>query len=107
MGKKGQKKERKGMAEEGQGEVVSSEALQEQLRNSKESDRRNILTSTFICIHYPSTTNEEYTNELDEIDLENFLNTLAEVALAIASRKLRPEPVEGLASHRQQGGEVG
>ncbi len=41
-------------------------------------------------IHCAATPNE-VNDELDEIAIENFLDTLAEVALAIASRKLAQE----------------
>jgi len=76
------------------------------LRNEKPQDNENVLTSIPLRIHCPATTDKEYTDELDEIAIEHFLDTLAQVALAIASRKLRPEPVEGLASHPHDGGEI-
>jgi hypothetical protein len=40
-------------------------------------------------IHDPYTlSNTDYASEVDELTVKNFLNTLAEVALAIASRKV-------------------
>jgi hypothetical protein len=66
----------------------------------------NGLTPIPPGIHCPATTERVGGNdELDEIAVEHFLDTLAEVALAVASRKLRPELAEGRAS--QAGGEVG
>ncbi|HZA23417.1 MAG TPA: hypothetical protein VFA32_12595 [Dehalococcoidia bacterium] len=50
-------------------------------------------------IHCPATTERVGgRDELDDIAVEHFLNTLAQVALAIASRK---------AAQDQGGGEVG
>jgi hypothetical protein len=46
------------------------------------------LTPIPLRIHCPATTERVGGNdELDEIAVEHFLDTLAEVALAIASRK--------------------
>ncbi|MFQ6029710.1 MAG: hypothetical protein ACE5Q6_19705 [Dehalococcoidia bacterium] len=45
------------------------------------------MTYTQSGIHCPATT-DPYVNEQDEIDIDNFLDTLAEVALSIATRKL-------------------
>ena len=74
--------------------------------NRKESGGKNGLTPIPPGIHCPATTERVGGNdELDEIAVEHFLDTLAEVALAVASRKLRPELAEGRAS--QAGGEVG
>ena len=38
---------------------------------------------------YTLTTTEK-ANEVDEVTVKQFLNTLAEVALAVASRKVKP-----------------
>ena len=106
MGRKGQRKRSNIEPEEVQAEVVSSEAYQEELREEDPSVNENVLTSIPLRIHCPATTDVEDSDELDEIAIENFLDTLSEVALSIASRKLRPEPVQGLASHRQDRGEI-
>jgi hypothetical protein len=64
------------------------------------------LTPIPLRIHCPATTERVGGNdELDEIAIEHFLDTLAEVALAIASRKRLPELAGGLAND-QSGGEV-
>jgi len=97
--REGQKRRRKALPDKAEGEGVASESTQEPLRNETPSDSENVLTSIPLRIHCSATTDVEGSDELDEIDLENFLDTLAQVALRIASRKL--------ASHRQQGGEVG
>ena len=44
------------------------------------------LTSIHPRIHCPDTFHAWETNELDRIQMETFLNTLAEVALAVAKR---------------------
>jgi hypothetical protein len=75
-------------------------------RTRKESGGKNGLTPIPPGIHCPATTERVGGNdELDKIAVEHFLDMLADVALAIASRKLRPELAEGQAS--QAGGEVG
>ena len=58
--------------------------------SKRESGRSNGLKYTQSRIHCPATTdpNEPYVNEQDQIDIDNFLNTLAEVALAVATRKI-------------------
>jgi len=98
LGRKGQRKRSNIEPEEVQAEVVSSEAYQEELREETPSGNENVLTSIPLRIHCPSTTDGGDTNELDEIAIDNFLDTLAQVALSIASRKLAP--------HRHDGGEV-
>ena len=46
------------------------------------------LTCIHGRIHWPDTFHAcETDDELDQIHIDNFLNTLAEVALAIAKRK--------------------
>jgi hypothetical protein len=80
--------------------------MPDQHRTRKESGRQNGLTPIPPSIHCPATTERVCGNdELDEITVEHFLDTLAEVALAIAYRKLRPELAGGLAK-AQPGGEV-
>jgi hypothetical protein len=64
------------------------------------------LTSIPLRIHCPATTNwVGGKDELDEIAVEHFLDTLARVALAVASRKLRSQLADGL-DQDQPGGEV-
>jgi hypothetical protein len=68
-------------------------------RARRESGRANGLTSIPPRIHCSVTTDGVGgRDEIDEIVVDNFLDTLAEVALAIASRK---------AAQDQGGGEVG
>ena len=47
------------------------------------------LTSIHPRIHWPATTDAAAPehSETDQIIIDNFLNTLAEIALAVASRK--------------------
>lgn len=54
-----------------------------------ETDPQNPLTRIRGCIHCPHTEPgpESPCNELDKITMRYFLHTLAEVAVAIASRK--------------------
>jgi hypothetical protein len=64
----------------------------------KESGEENGLTPIPPGIHCPATTDwVGGRDELDKIVVEHFLDTLAQVALAIASRK---------AAHHRHGGEV-
>jgi hypothetical protein len=69
-------------------------------RAREENGQENGLTSRIPePIHCPATTERVGgQDEIDEIVVEHFLDTLAQVALAIASRK---------AAQAQQGGEVG
>ena len=53
----------------------------------RQSGREMGLTYTRRRIHCPATA-DPYVNEQDEIDIDNFLNTLVEIAMAITSRKL-------------------
>ena len=67
-------------------------------RARRESGRANGLTSIPPRIHCPATTERVGgRDEIDDITVEHFLDTLAQVALAIASRK---------AAQNQHGGEV-
>ncbi len=76
-------------------------------RHDQGSREAKGLNSIHAGIHCSATTDSVgAVNELDEIAINNFLDTLAEVALAIASRKQRPEPVEELVKDRR-GGELG
>ena len=59
---------------------------QEYLRK-RESGRRDGLTTIHRPIHC-AATDGSYVNEQNEIDVANFLDTLAEVALTIVARKL-------------------
>jgi hypothetical protein len=68
-------------------------------RARKENGQENGLTPIPSRIHCPATTERVGgQDEIDEIAVEHFLDTLAQVALAIASRK---------AAQDQGGGEVG
>jgi hypothetical protein len=53
--------------------------------NNSPDNSKKVLTS----IHgmYTLSNTEEYDSEVDMLTVKNFLNTLAEIALAIASRK--------------------
>jgi hypothetical protein len=67
-------------------------------RARKENGQENGLTSIPPRIHCPATTDGVGgPDEIDDIAIEHFLDTLTEVALAIASRR---------ATQAQQGGEV-
>jgi hypothetical protein len=68
-------------------------------RTRRESGRENGLTSIPPRIHWPATTERVGgQDEIDDLAVEHFLNTLAQVALAVASRKTAPD---------RDGGEVG
>jgi hypothetical protein len=68
-------------------------------KSQQQSGPENGLTSIPEGIHCPASTKRVGgQDEIDEIAVEHFLNTLAEVALAIASRK---------AAQDRGGGEVG
>ena len=72
--------------------------MPDQPTSRKESGGENGLTPIPPRIHCPATTERVGgRDELDEIAVDHFLDTLAEVALAIASRKLGKD---------QRGGEV-
>ncbi len=61
-------------------------------RRQTKSDGQKALTCIHRGIHCAATPDElEAEDELDRIAIENFLDTLAEVALAIAARR----PSEG------------
>jgi hypothetical protein len=67
-------------------------------RARKEKGQENGLTPIPPGIHCPATTDwVGGQDEIDEIAVEHFLDTLAQVALAIASRKTAQD---------QHGGEV-
>jgi hypothetical protein len=77
-------------------------------RNPAPTCPENGLTPIPLRIHCPATTERIGGNdELDQIAIEHFLDTLAEVALAIASRKLCSELAEGRAKEWAGGGELG
>jgi hypothetical protein len=63
----------------------------EKPENNAESDGDPLLTS----IHgtYTLSNTREGISELDQQTVQNFLNTLAEIALAIASRKAHNKEV--------------
>ncbi len=63
--------------------------MPDQPTSRKESGGENGLTPIPPRIHCPATTDwVGGRDELDDIAVEHFLGTLAQVALAIASRKL-------------------
>jgi hypothetical protein len=65
-------------------------------KNSKESGEGNGLTSIRPGIHCPATTERVGgQDEIDEIAIDNFLDTLAQLALAVASRKLAKAQLGG------------
>ncbi len=45
------------------------------------------MTCIRECIHCVATQGTEGDDELDRIEIENFLDTLAEIAMSIARRK--------------------
>jgi hypothetical protein len=53
--------------------------------NNSPDNSKKVLTSIHGMYTLPYT--EEYSSEVDMLMVKNFLNTLAEIALAIASRK--------------------
>jgi hypothetical protein len=58
-------------------------------QSQQPSGPENGLTGIPSGIHCPATTERVGgQNEIDEIAVEHFLNTLAQVALAVASRRL-------------------
>ncbi len=58
-------------------------------RRQTKSDGKKALTCIHRGIHCAATPDElEAEDELDRIAIENFLDTLAEVAMAVANRKL-------------------
>ena len=61
-----------------------------------ESGDRDGLTSIHPRIHWPATTDAAAPedSETDQIIIDNFLNTLADIALAVASRKARQQDDE-------------
>ncbi len=58
----------------------------------KKPDKRTALTNIPRRIHCAATDEPEpdtdYQKELDENDINNFINTLAEMAMAVATRRL-------------------
>ncbi len=60
-------------------------------RKVEEEDRLTGLTSIHRRIHCAATQDADDNDELDRIAIENFLQTLSDVALSIAKRR---EPIE-------------
>jgi hypothetical protein len=58
-----------------------------ELINNSLDDQKKALTS--IHATYTLSNTREEIADLDEQTVKNFLNTLAEIALAIASRKIK------------------
>jgi hypothetical protein len=59
----------------------------DQITEKFQSSRQNLLT----CIHHAYTlaaTNDSETTEIDQIMIRHFIETLAEISLSIASRKV-------------------
>ena len=54
----------------------------------------NGLTCIGSRIHCPATDGQDELSETDRIIVDNFLRTLAEVALAVASRRARQQDDE-------------
>lgn len=54
----------------------------------------NGLTSIHRRIHYATTQAAEPLSEMDRFAVETFLDVLAEIAMAVATRKLRAEAQE-------------
>ena len=66
---------------------------------------RDGLTPMHPRIHYtatPDTDDREGDEELDGIDIENFLSTLAEVAISVARREQQRGNHEGGSLHTSQ-----
>ena len=58
-------------------------------RREKQPTGPEALTSIGEPIHCAATPDQtEEREELDEIEINNFINTLAEVAMAVATRRL-------------------
>jgi hypothetical protein len=76
--------------------------MPDQPRTRKESGVKNGLTPIPQPIHCPATTERVGgRDEIDEIAVDHFLDTLAEVALAVASCRMRSK-----LDKDQRGGEV-
>ncbi len=58
--------------------------------NHKYQSDPEVLTS--IHPAYTLHATPEYASEVEELMVKNFLNTLAEVALAVASRQIQENP---------------
>lgn len=52
----------------------------------EENNQENIRPESLTCIHSPYTISDTH-NEVERLTIKNFLNTLAEIALAIASKE--------------------
>ena len=66
---------------------------------------RDGLTPIHPRIHYPATPDtddQEGHDELDRIDINNFLSTLAEVAISVARREQQRGNHEGGSLHTSQ-----
>ncbi len=59
--------------------------MTDQSQEINEKKRLNALTG--IPSSYTLATTPEYDSEVDRVMVKNFIDTLAEVALAVASRK--------------------
>ena len=64
----------------------SPEGQQPQSSDKPTSEGLTIIRGAYTV----STPHEANTNEVDDLMVRHFLQTLAEVSLAIASRKVRP-----------------
>ena len=56
-------------------------------RSPRKTQSDNVLTGIPIRIHCAATTDGGGNDELERIQVEHFLNTLARIALAVASRE--------------------
>ena len=52
---------------------------------------QNALTCIHPCIHYTATHSEESLTESEQLQLRNFFQVLADVALAVANQKRKAE----------------
>ncbi len=64
--------------------------------NKSPEKRRKVLTS--IHDAYTLSYTPECTSEAEKVMVKHFLNTLAEVALAVAARKIREQEEENAGS---------
>ena len=66
--------------------------MEDRMLESPEESQNGRLTGTSPSVHCPATpVGSEAIVDLDRADIERFLETLAEVALAVASRRLQTD----------------
>ena len=64
------------------------------LRHESGIGSHNALTSIHDCIHCSTTKDDCYVNEQDGVVIDNFLDNLVQVAMAVASRKLAAQQLQ-------------